>query len=351
MPTSSGTGFEPMKSGRGSLPRKRGGVRRGSKRRSSAGDRLWSRIPTPPSCSICCRTSSTPLAPLRRRSRLCGDGWTRSVGRRTTGSASGTAWSRSWGTCASSTGGALRELFRRVEAGGSAVASLLQALDQSFEHLALDEDVVCAGSRGLVVDCRALVAREGDQADERMCLAQLADRGDAVHVRHVQVDDDGVGAQLVGQVDRLDPVVGERDDGQLGLLLDQHAQSRGVPLVVVREQYADRSEVRRSVHSPLVCPTWKRDKRFNRSPSSAQPSISEPAGGAWTWARRRSGTPGWRRGSANSGANASTWGTCRRLWPRQRPWATRGRATCARSSPPADGWPNGSGTRGTRGGC
>jgi hypothetical protein len=68
-----------------------------------------------------------------------------------------------------------------------------------------------------------------------MGLAQLADRRDAVHVRHVQVDDDGVGAQFVGKLERLETVVGQGDDGQLGLLLDQDAKRRGVPLVVVRE--------------------------------------------------------------------------------------------------------------------
>ena len=50
-------------------------------------------------------------------------------------------------------------------------------------------------------------------------------------------------AQFVGELERLETVVGQGDDGQLGLLLDQDAKSRGVPLVVVREQDADRSEV------------------------------------------------------------------------------------------------------------
>lgn len=53
----------------------------------------------------------------------------------------------------------------------SAVAGVLQAVDQGFEHLALHQDVVRAGARCFVVDRRGLVACEGDQADERVRLA------------------------------------------------------------------------------------------------------------------------------------------------------------------------------------
>jgi hypothetical protein len=90
----------------GGSRRKRGRVRSGWRRRSSAGARHSSRVPTPPSCSTCFRTSSMRLAPLLRRSCRLPAGCTPSadekrpgfqseVGQRTIGGASRTACSRS----------------------------------------------------------------------------------------------------------------------------------------------------------------------------------------------------------------------------------------------------------------
>jgi hypothetical protein len=58
----------------------------GSRRRSSAGARRSWRIPTPPSCSTCCRTSSTPRARPPTRSLRLPVGSTAFAGQRRTGS-------------------------------------------------------------------------------------------------------------------------------------------------------------------------------------------------------------------------------------------------------------------------
>jgi arginase len=71
-------------------------------------------------------------------------------------------------------------------------------------------------------------------------LAQPCDGGDAVDERHVQVDDDGVGAELVGELDRVEPVLGGADDRQLGLMLDQRTQRLEKCIVVVCQQYTNR---------------------------------------------------------------------------------------------------------------
>jgi arginase len=73
-----------------------------------------------------------------------------------------------------------------------------------------------------------------------MVLAQSRDRGDAVDERHVQVDHDRIGIELVDELDRVEAVRGFADDGQLGLALDQRAQRFEERVVVVRQEDANR---------------------------------------------------------------------------------------------------------------
>jgi arginase len=77
-----------------------------------------------------------------------------------------------------------------------------------------------------------------------MVLAQPCDGGDAVDERHVQVDHDGVGRELVGELDRIEAVRRSADDGELRLVLDQRAQGFEERAVVVRQEDANR----RSTH-------------------------------------------------------------------------------------------------------
>jgi arginase len=80
-------------------------------------------------------------------------------------------------------------------------------------------------------------------------LAEPGYGGDAVDERHVQVDHDRVGAQLVGELDRVEAVRCVPDHGQLGLALDQRAQRFEERGVVVRQKDANRRRSRsRLVH-------------------------------------------------------------------------------------------------------
>jgi hypothetical protein len=56
------------------------------------------------------------------------------------------------------------------------------------------------------------ITGERDQAKFRMILSAPGDRGDAVDERHVQVDHDGVGVELVRELDRIEPVFDRSDD-------------------------------------------------------------------------------------------------------------------------------------------
>jgi arginase len=83
------------------------------------------------------------------------------------------------------------------------------------------------------------IAGQRDQADVRVVLPQPRDRGDAVDERHVQVDDDRFGLQLVRELDRVEAVPRGRDDRQLRLMLDQRTQGFEEALVVVRQEDAN----------------------------------------------------------------------------------------------------------------
>jgi arginase len=93
------------------------------------------------------------------------------------------------------------------------------------------------------VQRRRLVAGEGDQAHVRVVVAEPRGGRDSVEKRHVQVDHHGVRIEMVGELDRLQTVGGQADDGQLRLPFDQVAQGVEERPVVVRDQDAD-SQVR-----------------------------------------------------------------------------------------------------------
>jgi arginase family enzyme len=95
----------------------------------------------------------------------------------------------------------------------------------------------CRGNR--FVKLAVGVAGQRDQAHIGVVLTEPSDRRDAVHERHVQVDDDRVRVKLVRALDRVETVPRSRDDGQLGLMLDQRPQGLEESLVVVRQEDAD----------------------------------------------------------------------------------------------------------------
>ena len=85
------------------------------------------------------------------------------------------------------------------------------------------QDRVSAGFRDRLVEPPVGIPGERDEADVRMILTQARDRGDAVHERHVQVDDDGVRVEVVGELDCVEAVLCDADDRQMRLVLDQRA--------------------------------------------------------------------------------------------------------------------------------
>jgi hypothetical protein len=91
------------------------------------------------------------------------------------------------------------------------------------------------------VQLRVGIAGEHDQAHVGAFAPEARDDGDPVEQRHVQVDDDGVGVELLGQLDRLQPVSGSGDDRQLGLSVDQRSERLEEELVVVRQQDRDQA--------------------------------------------------------------------------------------------------------------
>jgi arginase len=115
-----------------------------------------------------------------------------------------------------------------------------QAVDERVDEVGLLEHGVGARLGDRLVQLRVRVAGQRDQADARMILAQARDGRDAVDERHVEVDDDRVGFELVGELDGVEPVLGDCDDRQLGLMLDQRPERFEKERVVVREQHANR---------------------------------------------------------------------------------------------------------------
>jgi arginase len=84
------------------------------------------------------------------------------------------------------------------------------------------------------------VSRQRDDAHARMVAPQARHRGDAVDERHVQVDHDRVGLELLRELDRAEAVGGRAHDVELGLALDQQAQRLEERAVVVGEEDMNR---------------------------------------------------------------------------------------------------------------
>ncbi len=62
----------------------------------------------------------------------------------------------------------------------------------------------------------------------------------------MQVDDDGLRAQLFDELDRLEPITADPDDGELRLVVDEGPQRFDEPSIVVYEHDIDAPFGRRS---------------------------------------------------------------------------------------------------------
>ena len=145
------------------------------------------------------------------------------------------------------------------------------------------------------MDARRLVRGEGDQADVRVVAAQAGDRADAVEERHVQVDHDGVGVELVRQLDRVEPVRGcPRRPRGAAAPRSAPAARRGTSGRRLRAGPGRWPPSRGLAYSLAMAAT-----RASRSPSSARRSTSARAAEGSTWGRRRSATRAWRPGSSS----------------------------------------------------
>jgi arginase len=113
-----------------------------------------------------------------------------------------------------------------------------QPLDERADELALLEHGVGSGLGNRLVELGIGIASQGDQAQVRMILAEPRDGGHAVDQRHVQIDHDRVGPDLVRLLDRVEAVLGQGDDGQLRLVLDQRHERGEEAAVIVRQQDA-----------------------------------------------------------------------------------------------------------------
>jgi len=67
----------------------------------------------------------------------------------------------------------------------------------------------------------------------------VGEGGHAVDQGHVEVDDEGVGTELLDSLDRVEAVLGRTDDSQLALTFDQRSEALQEQAVVVREEDAD----------------------------------------------------------------------------------------------------------------
>jgi arginase len=85
----------------------------------------------------------------------------------------------------------------------------------------------------------SLVAGKRDEAEVGMVRAQPCRRGHAVEQWHVEIDDDSVGIQVLGELDCLEPVRRFADDRELGLAVDQVVQRFQVGAIVVGDQDPD----------------------------------------------------------------------------------------------------------------
>ena len=120
-------------------------------------------------------------------------------------------------------------------------------LHEAVDEVALHEDRVGAGFAHGLVELRRRVAGERDEAEARMILPEPGDGGDAVDDGHVQVDDDRVRFELVGELDRVQPVARRARHRQGRLVLDERAERVEEVGVVVHEEDTHRDCDRRPV--------------------------------------------------------------------------------------------------------
>lgn len=97
------------------------------------------------------------------------------------------------------------------------------SVDKAVYQLGLEQYFVGACLADGSVECRRLVAGEGDQAHVGVVVAESRGGCHAVEQRHVQVEHDGVGIESVGKLDRLQSVGSQAHDGELRLPFDQLA--------------------------------------------------------------------------------------------------------------------------------
>ena len=86
-----------------------------------------------------------------------------------------------------------------------------EPFDERVDEVALEEDGVCSRLGDRAVQLRVRIPGERDQAELRVILPQPCNRCDAVDDRHVQVDHDRVGQEVVRKLDRVQPVDGRAD--------------------------------------------------------------------------------------------------------------------------------------------
>ncbi len=115
-----------------------------------------------------------------------------------------------------------------------------QPLEERAHEVALEQNRVRARLGNGPVQLGVRIPGEGDQAEVRMILPEPRDRCDSVNERHVQVDHDGVGNEVVRELDRVETVDSRTDHRELRLAFDQRLQRFEKGWVVVREQDADR---------------------------------------------------------------------------------------------------------------
>ena len=109
------------------------------------------------------------------------------------------------------------------------------------DELALQQHVVGARVPGGTVKRGCIVPRDRNQAEARVIAPEPRTGADSVEERHVEVENCGVGRELVDELDRCQAVRCRADDGELALALDQASEVLEIPLVVVGEQHSDRA--------------------------------------------------------------------------------------------------------------
>jgi hypothetical protein len=89
----------------------------------------------------------------------------------------------------------------RSSGAGAGRLDGVQAVDERVHEIALEQDAVGAGVGHRAMQHGIRVAGERDEAEVRVVFPEPGDRRDTVDEWHVQVDDDRVGRERVGELD------------------------------------------------------------------------------------------------------------------------------------------------------